>query len=84
MAAPTPDPESNSKRPRRLPSTVCSASGWDIRLQCTTCGFRVRRHRNDYPGFLGPEPKATLTTECSNCDGEQKLHFIDFAQPHEL
>jgi hypothetical protein len=24
MAAPTPDPESNSKRPRRLPSTPCS------------------------------------------------------------
>jgi len=65
-------------------SDACSALGWDIRLQCTSCGFRVRRHRNDYPGFLGPEPKATLMTECSNCDGEKRLHFIDFAQPHEL
>jgi hypothetical protein len=26
MAAPTPKPRSNSKRPRRLPSTPCSAS----------------------------------------------------------
>jgi hypothetical protein len=59
---------------------------WDIRLQCTTCGFRVRRNRNDYPGFLGDQPKATITTECSNCTAEagypkggvETLHFIDF------
>jgi len=32
MAAPTPDPEFKSKRPRRLPSTPCSASS-DLRTR---------------------------------------------------
>jgi len=59
--------------------------GWDIRLQCTLCGFRVRRHRNDYPGKLGKNPDATIEIECSNCTanadypegGIKTLHFID-------
>lgn len=76
-----------------LPRTPCSASsGWDIRLQCTVCGMRVRRHRKDYPGKLGDSPQATLETECSNCTCQagypakevRTLHFIDFATDDEL
>lgn len=66
---------------------------WDIRLQCTVCGFRVRRHRNDYNGaLLGPHPTPTITTMCSNCTcnaGYPKgdvstIHFVDYATKHEL
>ncbi len=60
-------------------------AGWDIRLQCTICGFRVRRHRKDYRGKIGDKPQATLITECSNCTAKagypkgdiKTLHFID-------
>jgi hypothetical protein len=66
--------------------------GWDIRLQCTVCGTRVRRHRNDYAGLSGDSPPATVMTGCSNCTCEaghpreevQTLHFVDFASPEEL
>jgi alkaline phosphatase len=68
------------------------ARGWDIRLQCTVCGTRVRRHRNDYNGAIGDKPKPTVTTTCSNCTcnagyppGDVKtVHFIDYATPAEL
>lgn len=66
--------------------------GWDIRLQCTACNVRVRRHRKDYPGFLGDSPKATVETVCHNCTTAagcqtpevRTLHFIDFATDAEL
>ena len=58
-------------------------SGWDIRLQCTVCGFRVRRHRNDYNGRLQGTPVATIETECSNCDEEIRAHFVDYYDPLE-
>ena len=69
-----------------------SSAGWDIRLQCTKCGFRVRRHRNDYNGAIGDAPKATVETECSNCTcnagypsgGMKTIHFIDYATRREL
>jgi hypothetical protein len=85
------DDAPNGGAVRDFPDSAGS-DGWDIRLQCTICGFRVRRHRNDYPGFLGPNPKATVTTECSNCSadtgypkgGFQSLHFIDYATADEL
>lgn len=68
-----------------------SKTVWDIRLQCTVCGFRQRRCRNDHPGYLGDKPKATIEVKCSNCTananypegGVKTLHFIDFASDKE-
>ena len=76
----------------RPPSSEWKAEGWDIMLQCTACGFRVRRHRNDYNGAIGDAPKPTVTTTCSNCTcnagyppGDVKtVHFIDYATKAEL
>lgn len=68
-----------------------NTNAWDIRLQCTACGFRQRRNRDDHAGFLGDNPKATITVECSNCTcnagypsgGVRTVHFIDYAKPGE-
>lgn len=66
--------------------------GWHFRLQCTVCGFRVRRHKDDYRGALGDQPQATIEIPCSNCtanaghprDGEVvTTHFIDYARTAE-
>lgn len=62
---------------------------WDIRLQCSRCGVRVRRCRDDCG--IGDRPRATVTTECSNCTcnagyppgGVKTVHFIDYATPAE-
>jgi len=61
--------------------------GWDVRLQCTVCGFRVRRHRKDYGGLLNENKQTIFKTECSNCTanenaynvkgGIQTIHFVD-------
>ncbi len=57
--------------------------GWDIRLQCTVCGFRVRRNRNDYNGKLGQNPDSIIVVECSNCSANannkeiKTVHFVD-------
>jgi addiction module HigA family antidote len=58
MAAPTPDPESNSKRPRRLPSTDCSP-GAVIRAQLDRIGV----DQNDAAPRLGIDKK-TLNLIC--------------------
>jgi hypothetical protein len=68
------------------------AGGWDIRIQCTVCGTRCRRHRNDHPGSIGATPKATLEGVCHVCtsaagyprDEVRTLHFIDYATDEEL
>lgn len=41
MAAPTPDPESKSKRPRRLSSTPCSASASHLSTTEEWCAYRA-------------------------------------------
>ena len=69
-----------------------ASSGWDIRIQCTVCNTRSRRHRNDHPGKIGDAPKATLVTVCHVCasaagyprDEVRTLHFIDYATDEEL
>lgn len=69
------------------------SSGWDIRLQCTVCGFRKRRNRRDYGGMLaGENLPSTLVTDCSNCTanlgriGADVLtkHFVDLIDEKEL
>jgi hypothetical protein len=46
------DEATNGGAARDCPDSAGSHE-WDIRLQCTICGFRVRRHRKDHPGVLG-------------------------------
>lgn len=73
-------------------SSRWKAGGWDIMLQCTACGFRTRRHRNDYNGAIGDAPKPTVETTCSNCTANagdfapdvKTVHFIDYSTPAEL
>jgi hypothetical protein len=59
MAAPTPKPQSKSKRPRRLPSTPCSAfagAAKDVYDAATALWFaaKVERHAEGHPGVPGP------------------------------
>ena len=69
-------------------------SGWDIRLQCTVCGFRHRKNRYEGTdgGPMGHEPPSTVECECSNCGAEanypdggiKTLHFVDIASDAEM
>jgi hypothetical protein len=69
-------------------------SGWDIRLECTVCGFRHRKNRYEATdgGPMGHEPPATVVCHCSNCNAEagyaeeytNTLHFVDIASDEEL
>ena len=67
-------------------------SVWDIRLQCTVCGWRVRRCRSDGNPPFGHEPPATVMSVCGNCDANndhpdpetETLHFIDYATDNEM
>ena len=69
-------------------------SGWDIRLECTVCGFRRRKNRYEATdgGPMGHEPPATVACHCSNCNAEaghiddrtDTLHFVDIASDDEL
>ena len=67
-------------------------SGWDIRLQCTVCGFRSRVNRYEGEPPMGHEPPATVERDCSNCDAEadypkggvKTVHFVDIATDAEI
>ena len=61
---------------------------WDIRLQCTKCGQRKRRCRNDGQPPFGHEPPATVMEVCYQCsDGlsedVETLHFVDYITEQE-
>lgn len=68
--------------------------GWDIRLQCTVCGFRHRKDRYERTdgGPMGHELPSTVETECSNCTAETgdytkpivTTHFVDIASDAEI
>lgn len=67
-------------------------SGWDIRLQCTACGFRSRANRYEGNPPMGHEPPPTVERECSNCTAEAgypkedvvTTHFVDVATDAEI
>lgn len=67
-------------------------SGWDIRLQCTVCGFRTRANRYEGDPPMGHEPPATVERNCYNCEAEanhpkegiKTVHFVDIATDEEL
>jgi len=55
---------------------------WDIRLECTICGKRIRRCRSDGNPPFGKEPPSTVVTECCECNAET-LHFVDYSTEKE-
>lgn len=65
---------------------------WDIRIQCTVCGKRQRRHRADGNPPFGHEPPPTVMSVCYQCQSDagypepevKTLHFVDFASEYEM
>jgi hypothetical protein len=78
MAAPTSKPRANSERPRRLPSTSCSATGYLCAPDCSIIGQNIVK----FTGFSAPR-RYVIVRHRGNV-GMSHAYGLDAAWSHPL